>query len=337
MTTFRLPYVHEFRDRHGKVRRYIRRRGVPRSSLPGLPGSPAFMAAYHLALEGTIAPPPSRYGKGSIGALWTAYVRTAAYANLSDSSKRTYRQVIGPILNQHGHRSVIGTTRQHARQIVEAVGAKAPATANLTIAVMRLLFAFAVDEDLRTDNPWRGLRRYRSGEHESWTNEELSIFEKKWPLGTRERLVYDLLLYTAQRGGDVVRWRYDHIVGGAIVLHQQKTGTKLIIPIHDALNRSLRAVPANGDYIVCDRFGKPIQRRTLTRIIRLAVKEAKLPARCVAHGLRKSMMRLLAENGATEKEMGAVSGHKSIVEVQRYTKSADQASLARTALKRIKR
>jgi site-specific recombinase XerD len=63
----------------------------------------------------------------------------------------------------------------------------------------------------------------------------------------------------------------------------------------------------------------------------------RLPARCVAHGLRKSMMRLLAENGATEKEMGAVSGHKSIVEVQRYTKSADQASLARTALKRIKR
>lgn len=337
MTTFRLRYVHQFRDRHGKMRRYVRRRGVPRSPLPGLPGSPEFMAAYHLALEGTIAPPPSRYGKGSIGALWTAYVRTAGYANLSDSSKRTYRQVIGPILNQHGHRSVIGMTRQHARRIVEAVGAQAPATANLTIAVMRLLFTFAIDEDLRTDNPWRGLPRYRGGEHESWTNEELSIFEKRWSLGTRERLVYDLLLYTAQRGGDVVSWKHDDIVDGAIVLHQQKTGTKLIIPIHDALNRSLRAVPANGDYIVCDRFGRPIQRRTLTRIIRLAVKEAKLPARCVAHGLRKTMMRLLAENGATEKEMGAVSGHKSIVEVQRYTKSADQASLARIALRRIKR
>ena len=49
------------------------------------------------------------------------------------------------------------------------------------------------------------------------------------------------------------------------------------------------------------------------------------------------MMRLLAENGATEKEMGAVSGHKSIAEMQRYTKSADQVALARKALKRIKR
>jgi integrase len=337
MTTFRLRYVHEFRDRHGKIRRYIRRRGVPRASLPGVPGSSEFMAAYHLALEGAIAPPPSRYGTGSIGALWAAYVRTAAYSNLSDSSKRTYRQIITPVLDQHGHRSVVGMTRQHARQIVETVGATAPAMANLTIAVLRLLFAFAIDGDMRKDNPCRGLRRYRGGEHESWTNEQLSIFEKKWPLGTRERLVYDLLLYTAQRGGDVVRWKRDDVAGGAIVLNQQKTGTKLVIPIHGALDKSLRAVPANGPYIVCDSFGKPIQRRTLTRIIRLAVKEAKLPASCVAHGLRKTMMRLLAENGATEKEMSAVSGHKSIAEVQRYTQSADQVGLARTALKRIKR
>jgi enterobacteria phage integrase len=335
MTTFKLPYVHQFRDRHGKVRRYVRRRGVPRVTLPGLPGSPEFMQVYNLSLEGLAAPPLSRYGSGTIGALWTEYRRSASYANLSVSSKRTYGQIITPVLEQHGYRSVVGMNRQHARKIVEAVGLEAPAMANLTIAVLRLLFSFAVENGWRSDNPCRGIRRYKGGEHVSWTDEDLAMFEKAWPVGTRERLVYDLLLYTAQRGGDVVTWKRSDCAEGAIILSQQKTGTKLVIPIHAALKRSLKACAGNGAHILTDAYGKPIQRRTLTRIIRLAVKQAGLPARCVAHGLRKTAMRRLAENGATEKEMAAVSGHKSISEVQRYTKSADQAGLARAAMKRI--
>jgi integrase len=294
------------------------------------------MEAYQGTLQGFAASPPSRYGSGSIGALWMAYVRSAAYSNLSESSKRTYRGIIAPILDDHGHRSAAGMTRQHARLIVEAVGSRAPGMANLTIKVLRLLFSFAVDENLRSDNPCRGLKRYRSGEHESWTDEQMAIFEKRWPVGTRERLTYDLLLYTTQRGGDVVQLKRKDVTS-VIVLSQQKTGTKLTIPVHPALKRSIKGVKPHGEYILSDPSGKPIQRQSLTRIIRMAVKEAGLPSSCKAHGLRKTTMRLLAECGATEKEMGALSGHKSIAEVQRYTKSADQVSLARTAMKRLKR
>lgn len=335
MTSFKLPYIHEFRDRHGKVRRYFRRAGSARRPLPGTPGSPEFMDAYQRALTGIPALPQSRYGDGTIGALWTAYCRSASYVNLSDSSKRTYRQIIAPVLAEHGHRSVAGMKREHARKIVEAVGVTAPSMANLTIAVLRLLFAFAVENDWRPDNPCRGLRRYKGGEHASWSDSELLAFERKWEVGTRERLVYDLLLYTAQRGGDVVTWKKGDIKDGTIMLCQQKTGTQLVIPIHPALKRSLKAVATKGEHLVTDAFGKPLQRRTLTRIIRLAVKDAGLPARCVAHGLRKTAMRLLAESGASEKQMAAMSGHKSIAEVQRYTKSADQASLAREAIKKM--
>ena len=50
MTSIRLPYVQEYRDRHGKARRYFRRPGYKRVALPGTPGSPPFMAAYKSAL-----------------------------------------------------------------------------------------------------------------------------------------------------------------------------------------------------------------------------------------------------------------------------------------------
>lgn len=329
MTTLRLPYVQKFRDRHRKWRYYFRRRGRPRVTLPGHPGSQEFMQAYQDAM-GSIAPRQSiRFEHGSIGALWLTYCGSVNYANLSASSKLTYNQVVGPVFAKHGHRSVAGMNRQHARQLVEAVGRDTPSMANMTISVLRLLFSYALEAGWRGDNPFRAMRRYKGGEHESWSDSELAQFEKTWPVGTRERQVYDLLLYTAQRGGDVVTWKNSDIIGDEIVLTQGKTGTKLVIPIHEALKRSLQARTVTGVHVL----DGPIQRRTLTRIIRLAVRKAGLPPKCVAHGLRKTAMRRLAEAGATEKQIASISGHKSLTEVQRYTSSADQATLARSAMK----
>ncbi|MGZ3282563.1 MAG: tyrosine-type recombinase/integrase, partial [Xanthobacteraceae bacterium] len=53
---------------------------------------------------------------------------------------------------------------------------------------------------------------------------------------------------------------------------------------------------------------------------------------CVAHGLSKAALRRLAEHGATSKEMQAISGHKSLSEIERYTRQADQQRLARAAI-----
>jgi len=67
-----------------------------------------------------------------------------------------------------------------------------------------------------------------------------------------------------------------------------------------------------------------------------AIEQAGLPSRCVAHGLRKAMMRIMAESGATAKQMAGISGHKTTRELDRYTKAADQRKLARAAMEKIK-
>jgi hypothetical protein len=43
-------------------------------------------------------------------------------------------------------------------------------------------------------------------------------------------------------------------------------------------------------------------------------------------------MRRLAEAGKTEKQIMAVSGHKTMKEVARYTEAADQKRLAKDAM-----
>ena len=55
-----------------------------------------------------------------------------------------------------------------------------------------------------------------------------------------------------------------------------------------------------------------------------------------AHGLRKAAARRLAEAGCTMHEIAAITGHASLSEVQRYTRAADQARLARAAMDKAK-
>jgi integrase len=340
MTRIKLRYVNEFVDQDGKVRRYFRRAGRRAIPLPGLPGSIEFMAAYQAALAIVSPPPPSprHVINGSLAAAAAGYFRSSDFANLSPSSQRSYRAAIKPILAAHGHRLVRDLTKVAARHVIEEIGATRPGMANLTRSVLSKIITYAIETGLRADNPFSGLKPYRLGTYHTWTDAEIAQFERRWPLGTRERLAFALLLYTGQRGGDVVKMARSDIVDGRIRVAQDKarkgTTNELMIPIHPALARALQAGPVVGmTHIITDARGKPL--RAITELIEAAVKRAGLPARCVAHGLRKAALRRLAEHGSTTKEIAAVSGHRSLSEIERYTARADQAGLAKAAIGKL--
>jgi integrase len=289
------------------------------------------MQAYQDALSGPVLRPRAPKA-GTLAALATEFFASTEFANLRASSQATYRLALAPILELDGHRLVRDLPPEKARKIVQEIGEKRPGMANLTRAVLRRVFSFAVSVGQRRDNPFERVPKYKLGAHHTWTEGELEAYEKRWPIGTRERLAYDLLLYTAQRVGDVVRMQRSDIRNNVISVTQQKTGAEVFVPLHPALARSLKAGPAKGLYLVGDRNGRPITRRTLGVLISKAAKAVGLPPECVAHGLRKAALRRLAEHGATSKEMQAVSGHKTLAEIERYTRQADQQRLAKAAI-----
>ena len=59
---------------------------------------------------------------------------------------------------------------------------------------------------------------------------------------------------------------------------------------------------------------------------------AGLPAHCRLHGLKKGGMRRLAEDGNTTHELMAISGHRTLTEVQRYTDDANRKLLAKSGM-----
>jgi enterobacteria phage integrase len=334
MTMIKLQYVKEYIDKTGRVRRYLRRKGKPSIPLPGLPGSAEFMAAYRAGLA-AIAKPASRHADGTIGSLVLSFYQPSAFSNLAASSQRRYRLVLDKFAAEDGHRQVRDMPRRVAISIIEEIGEKTPGMANLSASVMRRLFAYAIKKELRTDNPFSGIEPYKLGTHHTWTEAEIAKYRDAWPIGTRQRLAFDLLLYTGQRVGDVAAMRRSDLINSVIHITTQKTGAELDIPIHPDLLRSIKASPAQGLTLIGSPDGRPMSALALSALVTRAVHAAGLPKECVPHGLRKSAMRRLAEHGSTSKEIASVSGHRSLKEIERYTEAADQAQLARSAVARI--
>src|SRR5215472_14045350 len=148
MTRIRLRFIHEYRDRHGKLRRYVRRPGSQRVALPGLPGSPEFMQAYQDAMTGPVVRPRAPK-QGTLAALAAEFFVSTEFANLKPSSQATYRQALAPVLARDGHRLVRDLPSDKARKLIQEIGTDRPAMANLVQAVLRRMFSFAVAVGLR--------------------------------------------------------------------------------------------------------------------------------------------------------------------------------------------
>lgn len=337
MAKLRLKYVNEYLDSTGKIRRYFRRNGKQLGPIPGEVGSDEFMQAYQAYFNRQPQKPKSTAHADSLTRFIEDFYASRMFTDLKPATRAAYRAALDPISEKQGHRSGSKMTAEHAEKMISRIGSVKPGMGNLTRAAMRRVFKLAVKNKRRPDNPFLGIEAYSVGEHHTWTEAELKQYEDRWQLGTRERLAYDLLLYTGQRVGDVAAMKRTDMADGLIHVVQQKTGAELWVPVHAALARSLGAYKIAGPTLIGDPRGQPIKRSTLSALIRGAAKKAKLPAECVPHGLRKAAMRRLAEGGGTAKQIASISGHKTLKEVERYTKAADQKMLARDAMLKMTR
>jgi integrase len=94
----------------------------------------------------------------------------------------------------------------------------------------------------------------------------------------------------------------------------------------------LTATPRTNLTFLTTEFGKSFTAAGFGNWFRDRCNEAGLP-QCSAHGLRKCAATRLADAGCSLHQVMAMTGHKSMSEVARYTKAADQKRLAREALR----
>jgi len=141
-------------------------------------------------------------------------------------------------------------------------------------------------------------------------------------------LVLEFALEAVSRRCEVVRLGPQHIKNGRIRIERAKGSIDVDIPVTPELQAACDAMPKSHLTYVVNHWGKPRSIEGLGVVFAEWATEAGLPARCRLHGLKKGGMRRLAEAGNTTHELMAISGHRTLSEVQRYTADADRKKLA---------
>jgi integrase/recombinase XerD len=110
----------------------------------------------------------------------------------------------------------------------------------------------------------------------------------------------------------------------------------LDIPVHPDLQTAIDAAPSGHLTFLTTAYSRRFSTAGFGNKFREWCNEAGLP-HCSAHGLRKAAAARLAERGTTAHEIMAVTGHRSLEEVERYTRAARQGKLADAAMMKLKR
>lgn len=323
----RPPYLIRDVSRHGKTRWYYRPPGRPRVRLPDEYDSPAFKAAYDAAVRGQPVAPQS--GKaGTLAWLVAQYREAPAWRSLSPATRRQREGILAKVLASAGDAPISSIDR---RAIVEGRDRRAdtPAAARHFIETMRGLFQWALDAEYVAADPTQGVKGPRKtgpGFH-TWTEDECAIFERCWPIGTRERLAFDVLLWTGLRRGDAVRVGWQHVRDGLLSIETQKTGEPVYIPLLSPLRASLEAGPLGRETWISGTGRRPLTKESFGNWFRGACNEAGL-AHCSAHGLRKAGATRAAESGATVNQLEAMFGWRGGGMASLYTKRANRKKLA---------
>jgi integrase len=335
-----LKHTIEDTDRHGNVRVYFRKPGRPKVRLVETPGTDAFLAEYRQAAAGKVIPTQkaaaTKPTADTLSWLIERYFESAEFKQLHSRTQYVRRLILGHVASADGSKPYRQLETKHVRRMRD-LKADQPEAANGRVKALRAVYAWAVlpGVELATNNPAKDVPyiEAKGDGHHSWTDEEIAQFEARHPVGTKARLAMGLLLLSSQRRSDVVLFGPGHVHDGWLHFTQQKNKDRekkaiyLEIPIQRELQEILDATPTGTETFLVTEFGKPFTVNGFGNWFRARCDEAGLK-HCSAHGLRKAAARRLAEAHKSGHQIKAITGHRTLKEIDRYTKAVDQRLLA---------
>jgi len=204
-------------------------------SLPRLPGSAEFMAAYQTALAGASLASSdigaNRTKAGTINAAIVGYYESKSFTDgLAPETQRMRRNILerfrvtrAPSGQPYGDKWIATIERQHIIKLLETMK---PHAQKNRLKTIRGLMAFAVANNMRKDNPSEGVKAIkltRSLGHMTWLEPQIAMYRERHKLGTVARLALELLLNIAARRHDAHVIGRQHIRDGKLCWRPHKT------------------------------------------------------------------------------------------------------------------
>jgi integrase len=330
----RPPFLSREVTRHGRAVWYVRRDGK-RIRLKSEFGTPEFTAEYQAVLAAHQPATEVRTTAGTLAWLIECFRGTAAWQARSASTRAKWDGLYRQVIETAGKTPLSSITPKVIRAGLER-RAHTPGQAQHFLNVMRALFRWAIKAQLVKTDPTADIQapaRRRDAGIRPWTEEDVAAYEKHWPIGTRQRVWVDVLLYTGLRRGDAVRLGRQHVRDGVATIKTEKTGTIVIIPILPVLAETLAAGPCGDLSFIAGAGGHPIAKTSFSNEFAIACRAAGVPGS--AHGVRKIAATRAANAGATVAELEAIFGWSGGKMASLYTRAAERQHLAKRAMHKL--
>ncbi len=332
--------------RHGKVVWYVRRgsngtRGL-RIRLRADFGTPEFLVQYQAALTAKLpaeAAGAKRPTPGTLAWLIARYRDTVVWQqNLSAATRRQRENIFLHVIESAGDQPVAKITQATITAGRDRRAVQTPAQARNFLDALRGLFRWAREAGHVATDPTAGVtnpKRKAGPGFRAWTEDDVIAYERRWPLGTRQRVWLDVLLYTGLRRGDAVRLGRQHVRGGVAVLTTEKSqgGMTVTLPVLQVLAETLAAGPCGDLSFIVGGHDRPMSKESFGNAFREACDAAGV--RGSAHGVRKIAATRAANRGATVAELEAIFGWRGGTMASLYTREADRRRLALGAMHKL--
>lgn len=334
----RPPHLHRQITRHGKAVWYVRIGRGPRIRIRAQFGTAEFETQYQAALEGKSSRPAKADApRGSLAWLIKRYREVDAWQSLSLATRRQRENIFKQVISSAGHKpfgAISAATIAAGRDRRVAT----PFQARHFLDTMRGLFAWALETKFVKVNPAASVKypKLKSGAgFPIWSEDDVLVYEARWPLGSKERVWLCVLLYTGLRRGDAVRIGRQHVRHGVAVIRTQKSQGEIEvhIPLLPPLVEALQEGPTAELAFICGANGKPMTKESFGNAFSDACRKAGIKKS--AHGLRKIGATRAANNGATVAQLNAIFGWTGSKMASHYTQNADRARLAREAIGKL--
>lgn len=333
--------VSAFRDRHGKLRLRFRKKGKPTHYFQAPFGTQAFEAELEACRAGELRPGAAKIVPGTINDLVARYYLSQDFRRQGDVTQAKNRGIIEKFRADHGEKRVALVQFEHIDKILADKAERHPFAARNLRKQLRRLFKHAVKCRMIDKNPVDEAERIvaRSKGFYTWTEDDISKFQERHPLGTTARLALELMLWTGCRRSDAVRMGRQNIRNGIIhfTVKKNRDLKTIKLPVSPALAEAVMAMPPQPPEqltLILTQYGKPFTDKGFGDRMRKWCDEAGLPD-CTSHGLRKAISRRMAQMGAGNQGIKAVTGHSGDAEVALYTRDVEQERLANETMRRL--
>jgi integrase len=216
--------------------------------------------------------------------------------------------------------------------VLQHLGSLEPGARYNAFWAIRSLYRWAVRRGMVQDDPSASIPRPRlmAREPRALSRDEVGALReaarRKHPM---RACLIDVLYYTGARIGETASLRWEDDRGADLVLLGTKGKRERTVAVHPRLRRSLdelRVLRLLEDLAPELMFGRAYS--ALYTWVKVAAKAAGIP-QAHPHSLRATTATVLAEAGASAKDIQRILGHSSLAVTERYIASTP-SSRART-------